>query len=55
MKERGLGLRETNLLTGLASATSGDADGLNWQRVANKVPHAASGSQLLCNRFQVQP
>ena len=40
MEERGLGLKETHLLSGLASANSGDADGLNWQRVANKDPHA---------------
>jgi len=36
MEERGLGLRETHLLTGLAGANAGDDDGLNWKRVADQ-------------------
>jgi len=36
MEERGLGLRETHLLTGLASANACDDDGLNWKQVANQ-------------------
>jgi len=36
MEERGLGLQETHALTGLAEANSGEADGLNWRRVADQ-------------------
>ena len=36
MEERGLGLQETHALTGLAEANAGEADGLNWRRVADQ-------------------
>ena len=36
MEERGLGLQETHALTGLAEVNAGEADGLNWKRVADQ-------------------
>jgi hypothetical protein len=36
MEERGLGLAETHALTGLAEANAGEANGLNWKRVADQ-------------------
>jgi len=42
MEERGLGLQETHALTGLAEANAGEADGLNWRRVADQFLESRS-------------